>query len=64
MSSYTPFNFIEYPMDAVFLVIVWRLRYKLSLRDVMEMFSASSVLTEPLAEIIYCGRRSHAVHNK
>jgi hypothetical protein len=34
----TPFNFLEYPTDIVLLVIVWRLRYKLSLRDLAEMF--------------------------
>ena len=33
----TPFNFLEYPTDLVFLVVVWRLRYKLSLRDLAEM---------------------------
>lgn len=34
----TPFNFLEYPTEVVFLVVLWRLRYKLSLRDVAEMF--------------------------
>src|SRR5258708_15368037 len=34
----TPFNSLEYPTDIVLLVIVWRLRNKLSLRDVAEMF--------------------------
>src|SRR6266699_4156533 len=34
----TPFNFLEYPTDIVLLVVLWRLRYKLSLRDVAEMF--------------------------
>ena len=34
----TPFNFLEYPTDVVFLVVLWRLRYKLSLRDLSEMF--------------------------
>jgi putative transposase len=34
----TPFNFLEYPTDSVLLVVVWRLRYKLSLRDLAEMF--------------------------
>jgi putative transposase len=33
----TPFNFLEYPTDLVLLVVVWRLRYKLSLRDLAEM---------------------------
>ena len=34
----TPFNFLEYPRDIVLLVLLWRLRYKLSLRDLAEMF--------------------------
>lgn len=36
--SGTLFNFLEYPTDIVLLVVVWRLRYKLSLRDLAEMF--------------------------
>jgi transposase-like protein len=34
----TPFNFLEVPTDIVFQVVLWRLRYKLSLRDLSEMF--------------------------
>src|ERR687894_2183552 len=34
----TPFNYLEYPTDVVLLVVLWRLRYKLSLRDLAEMF--------------------------
>lgn len=34
----TAFNFLEYPTNTVLLVVLWRLRYKLSLRDVAEMF--------------------------
>src|SRR5216684_604864 len=34
----TPFNYLEYPTDIVLLVVLWRLRYKLSLRDLVEMF--------------------------
>jgi putative transposase len=33
-----PFNFLEYPTDIVLLVVFWRLRYKLSLRDLAEKF--------------------------
>ncbi len=29
----TPFNCLEFPTDVVLLVVLWRLRYKLSLRD-------------------------------
>lgn len=36
----TPFNNLQFPTDIVLLVIVWRLRYKLSLRDLSEMFLA------------------------
>ena len=34
----TPFNHLTVPTDVVFLVVLWRLRYKLSLRDLAEMF--------------------------
>ncbi len=36
----TPFNSLEFPTDSVLLTVLWRLRYKLSLRDVAEMFLA------------------------
>jgi putative transposase len=36
--SGTPFNHLQVPTDIVLLVVLWRLRYKLSLRDVAEMF--------------------------
>jgi putative transposase len=38
----TPFNFLEYPTDIVLLVVMWRVRYKLSLRDLAEMFLTRS----------------------
>ncbi|GHO90135.1 hypothetical protein KSF_001830 [Reticulibacter mediterranei] len=31
----TPFNYLEFPTDIVLLAVVWRLRYKLGLRDVV-----------------------------
>ncbi len=34
----TPFNYLEFPTDIVLLVVMWRLRYTLSLRDLAEMF--------------------------
>ena len=34
----TPLNFLEYPMDIVLLVVLCRPYYKLSLRDLAEMF--------------------------
>ena len=34
----TPFNHLQVPTDIALLVVLWRLRYKLSLRDLSEMF--------------------------
>ena len=34
----TPFNHLEFPTDIVLVVVLWRLRYKLTLRDLAEMF--------------------------
>jgi len=34
----TPYNHLQFPTDVVLLVVIWRLRYKLSLRDLAEMF--------------------------
>jgi transposase-like protein len=34
----TLFNYLTFPTDIVLLVVLWRLRYKLSLRDLAEMF--------------------------
>jgi putative transposase len=34
----TLFNHLQFPTDVVLLVVLWRLRYKLSLRDLSEMF--------------------------
>jgi putative transposase len=34
----TPYNRLQFPTDVVCLVILWRFRYKLSLRDLAEMF--------------------------
>jgi putative transposase len=34
----TPFNYLEFPTDIVFQVVLCRLRYKLSLRNLAEMF--------------------------
>jgi putative transposase len=36
--SSTPFNNLSVPTDIVFLVVLWRLRYPLSLRHLAEMF--------------------------
>ena len=34
----TPFNYLEFPTDIVFQVVVFRLLFKLSLRDLVRMF--------------------------
>ena len=34
----SPYNYLEFPTEIVFLVVLWRIRYKLSLRDLAEMF--------------------------
>src|SRR3712207_6167632 len=34
----TAYNYLEFPTDIVLLVVLWRVRYKLSLRDLAEMF--------------------------
>ena len=33
----TPFNDLQYPTDIVMLAVLWRLRYKLSFCDVVEL---------------------------
>ena len=33
----TPFNDLQYPTDIILLTVLWRLRYKLGLRDVAEL---------------------------
>jgi putative transposase len=40
----TPFNHLQYPTDVVCLVVVWRHRYKLSLRDLAEMFLQRGII--------------------
>jgi putative transposase len=38
------FNRVQYPPDVVSLVVLWRVRYKLSLRDLAEMFLERGVV--------------------
>jgi putative transposase len=40
----TLFNRLQYPTDIVSLVILWRFRYKLSLRDLAEMFLQRGII--------------------
>jgi transposase-like protein len=42
--SGTALNRAQYPSDVVALVVLWRLRYKLSLRDLVEMFALRGVV--------------------
>ncbi len=42
--SATPFNRLEYPTDIVFQVVRWYLRYKLSLRDLSEIFAERGII--------------------
>src|ERR1700692_3031633 len=37
--SGTLFNNVQFPTDIVLMVVLWRMRYKLSLRDLVEMFA-------------------------
>jgi hypothetical protein len=63
-------NRTQYPSDVIALVVHWRLRYKLSLRDLAEMFLIRGIvfsheavrdweakLTPPLAETLRRRRR-------
>src|SRR5215813_15143653 len=43
------FNRLHYPPDVVGLVVLWRVRYKLSLRDLAEMFLERGVVFTPEA---------------
>src|SRR4249920_213604 len=37
-------NRTQYPSDVIALVVLWRLRYKLSLRDLAEMFLTRGII--------------------
>ena len=65
-------NRTQYPSDVIALVVLWRLRYKLSLRDLAEMFLVRGItfsheavrdweakLTPALAEELRRRRRGH-----
>ena len=42
--SDTLLNRAQYPSDVLALVVLWRLRYKLSLRDLPEMFAVRGIV--------------------
>jgi putative transposase len=49
----TPFTRLPYPNDVVCLVVLWRFRYKLSLRDVAEMFLQRGIIYKmPVLEAV------------
>ena len=69
----TPFNDLQYPTDVVLLAVLWRLRYKLSFRDVAEMLLQRGIeathetiriwefrFAPLLAEQLRAKRRGHA----
>jgi hypothetical protein len=72
----TPFNRLQYPTDVVCLMVLWRFRYKLSLRDLVEMFLQRGLVftheavrdweakLTPLLSATLCKRRHSAVGNR
>ena len=53
-------NRTQYPSDVIALVVLWRLRYKLSLRDLAEMFLIRGFVFTMRRFVI--GRRSSRLH--
>ncbi len=53
----TPYNHLQYPTDLVLLVVLWRLRYKLSLRDLAELALEALQLAlaarQPVAALVH-----------
>ena len=47
--SGTLLNRAQYPSDVIAIVVLWRLRYKLSLRDLPEMFAVRGIVFSPEA---------------
>src|SRR5260221_8721042 len=45
----TSFNHLQYPIDVVCLVVLWRGRYQMSLRDLPEMFLERGLVFTPEA---------------
>jgi len=41
--SGTLFNNVQFPTDIILMVVLLRLRYKLSLRDLVEMFAVRAI---------------------
>src|SRR2546421_11370826 len=55
-------NRTQYPSDVIALVVLWRLRYKLSLRNLAEMFLVRGIVFshEAVREVVVqtCGTRT------
>src|SRR5271155_3138621 len=51
-------NRTQYPSDVIALVVLWRLRYKLALRDLPEMFLIRGIVFS--YEAVSTGRQSYA----
>src|SRR4051812_47597717 len=49
--SGTLLNRTQYPSDVLALVVLWRLRYKLALRDLPEMFAVRGIVFHVVAGI-------------
>src|SRR4051794_21552510 len=54
--SGTLLNHTQYPSDVIALVVLWRLRYRLTLRDLAEMFLVRGIVFSH--EAVRTGRRS------
>src|SRR5438477_11227266 len=59
----TPFNHLDYPTDLVLLVVLWRLRYKLSLRDLAQMFLCRSPALDTTKLRVYTPIMPHQSHS-
>src|SRR3954468_13240411 len=48
----TALNRVQVPTDIMFLVVFWRLRYKLSLRELAEMFLIRGIVFTPARQLV------------
>ncbi len=44
-----PLNHAQYPSDVIALMVLWRLRYRLTLRDLAEMFLQRGIIFSHVA---------------
>src|SRR3712207_3170293 len=59
--SGTLLNRTQYPSDVIALVVLWRLRYKLSLRDLPEMFAVRGIVFSYEAVRTWEAKLTHAL---